>query len=156
MREDLRQRLVAKYWEMVELLAADMLPKNPKDKRQWKHMLRNGPAKRGVPSMEAYLEKVPDDKFEAVMAVLDSTHPAELMRGVFKTGLDRLPKKRGGRPAMFSLDVRRRAVQDIGNELPRCDRLSDAVKVVAARYGMPTEYLRKLWKNRKRLRSREL
>jgi hypothetical protein len=106
--------------------------------------------------MEAYLEKVPDDKFEAVMAVLDSTHPAELMRGVFKTGLDRLPKKRGGRPAMFSLDVRRRAVQDIGNELPRCDRLSDAVKVVAARYGMPTEYLRKLWKNRKRLRSREL
>jgi hypothetical protein len=89
------------------------------------------------------------------MALLDSMGPFELMRIGFKTGLSQLPKKRGGRPAAFSLEVRRKAVQDIANEL-QYDTLSEAIDVVAARHGMTSEYLRKLWKNRTRLRQREV
>ena len=154
-REDLRQKLVEKYWEMIELLAAHMLPGNPKDKEVWSRMIRNGPAKNVIPAFVARLKHEPDHKFEALMAELDSMHPIEFMRTVLSTGLAQLPKKRGGRPATFSLDVRRKAIQDIGIEYARRDRLADAIKVVAVRYGMPTDYLGKVWKNRKRLRQRE-
>jgi hypothetical protein len=80
---------------------------------------------------------------------------AELMRTVFKTGLAQLPKKRRGRPGTFSREVRQRAVDDIGVEYARRRKLGDAIKVVAARYGMPTKYLQKVWKNRIRLRQKE-
>ncbi len=86
------------------------------------------------------------------MAEIDSMDPLEMMRRVFTTGLGLLPKRRGGRPGMFSLDVRQRAIQDIGHEYARRPRLADAFEVVAARYGMPTKYLRKVWKNRERLK----
>jgi hypothetical protein len=155
-RKELRQRLVDKYWDAIELLLARMLPTNPKDKKAWSRMLSNGPAKTAVTALEAYLKRVPDDRFEAVMALIDSMGPFELMRIGFKTGLSQLPKKRGGRPAAFSLEVRRKAVQDIGNEYPRYDTLSEAIDVVAARHGMTAEYLHKVWKNRKRLRQREV
>ena len=154
-REELRQKIVDKYWEVIELLAAHMLPGNPKDKKIWSHMIRTGPAKSVIPAFEAKLKHEPDDRFEALMAQLDSMEPVELMRTVMSTGLAKLPKKRGGRPARFSLDVRRRAIQDTGHEYARRDRLADAIEVVAARYEMPTEYLRKVWKNRQRLRQRE-
>ena len=156
MRQDLRQKIEEKYWEKIDLLFDKMLPADSKDKKTKSRLIRTGPAKNAIPRLVAKLKHVPDDRLEAVMAEIDSMDPIEFARRVYTLGLGQLPKKRGGRPAMFSLDVRRRAVQDIGNELPRCDRLSDAVKVVAARYGMPTEYLRKLWKNRKRLRNRGL
>lgn len=152
MRKELRQRVVDKYWEAIELLAAHMLPGNPKDKKVWSRMIRTGPARSVVPAFEARLKDVPDEKFEALMAGFDSMQADELMRGVFKRGLNRLPKKRGGRPGTFSLEVRQRAVQDIGHEYPRCDSFADAIALVANRYGMTTEYLRKVWKNRKRLR----
>jgi len=154
-REELRQKLVDKYWDVIERLAAHMLPGSPKEKKVWSRMIRNGPAKNVMPAFEAKLKHVPDNKFEAVMAEIVSMQPDELMRTVLKSGLARLPKKRGGRPPTFSLDVRRKAIQDTGIEYARRDRLADAVEVVAARYGMPTEYLRKVWKNRKRLRQRE-
>lgn len=156
MREELRQKLVDKYWDVIERLAAHMLPGSPKEKKVWSRMIRNGPAKNVIPAFEAKLKHVSDDKFEALMAQLDSMEPVELMRTVLNTSLSQLPKKRGGRPGTFSLDIRRRAVQDIGNEYPRCDSFSEAINVVAARYGMPPEYLRKVWKNRKRLRHREV
>ena len=155
MRKELRQRIVEKYWEAVERLVAHLLPGNPKDKKVWSRMIRSGPAKNVLPAFETKLKQVPDEKFEAVIAEIDSRQNTELMRGLFKTGLARLPKKRGGRPATFPLDIRRRAIQDVGPEYARRDRLADAIDVVAARYGMPTEYLRKVWKNRKRLRERE-
>ena len=154
MKKELRQRIVEKYWDAVERLAAHMLPGNPKDKKVWSRMIRSGPAKNVLPAFETKLKQIPDEKFEAVIAEIDSIQSSELMRGLFKTGLARLPKKRGGRPATFSLDIRRKAIQDIGNEYPRYDTLSEAIDVVAARHGMTSEYLRKVWKNRKRLRQR--
>lgn len=155
MRTELRQKFIDKYWDTLELLFARMLPTNPKTKKVWSRMLRNGLAKTVVPGLEAYLKRVPDDRFEAAMAQLDSMGPFEMMRIGFKKGLSLLPKKRGGRPGMFPLDVRRRAIQDIGPEYARHPRLADAIEVVAARYGMPKKYLRKVWKNRERLKQPE-
>jgi hypothetical protein len=153
-KRELRQKLIDKYWDVIERgVAAQLLPGNPKDKEVWSRMIRNGPAKNVIPAFVARLEHEPDDKFEAALAELESMPPDELMRLVFKVGLARLPKKHGGRPGTFSLEVRRRAVQDVGNEYSRCDSFSDAIDVVAARYGMESKYLRRVWKNRKRLRN---
>lgn len=156
-RKELRQKLVEKYWDVIERgLAAHMLPGNPKEKEVWSRMIRNGPAKNVIPAFVARLKNEPDDKVESLLAELDSMQPDELMRTVFKVGLARLPKKHGGRPGVFSLEVRRRAVQDVGNEYSRCDSFSEAIDVVAARYGMDPKYLRRVWKNRKRLRNRDV
>jgi len=152
LRKELRQTIVDKYWEVIELLVAHMFPRDPNDKKVWSRMIRSGPAKNVIFAFEAKLKRVPDDKFEALMAEIDSMEPSELMRRVFKAGLSQLPKKQGGRPGMFSLDVRKRAIQDIGVEYARRPRLADAIETVAARYGMPTKYLRKVWKNRERLK----
>lgn len=155
MRQELRERIAAKYLEKLELVFAKMLPADPKDKKARSRMIRTGPAKNVIPHLVAKLKHVPDARLEALMAEIDSMDPLEMMRLVFTKGLGQLPKKRGGRPATFPLDIRRRAIQDVGPEYARSDRLADAIDVVAARYGMPTEYLRKVWKNRKRLRQRE-
>jgi hypothetical protein len=154
-RKELRQKVIDKYWDVLEFLFGHMLPGNQKDKKILSRMIRTGPAKNVIPAFEAKLKHEPDDKFEALMAQLDSMQPDELMRTVFKTGLANLPKKRGGRPGTFSRDVRQRAVDDIGTEYARRRKLSDAIEVVAARYGMPTKYLRRVWKNRMRMRQRE-
>lgn len=157
MRKELLQRLVEKYWDVIERgLAVHMLPGNPKEKEVWSRMIRNGPAKNVIPAFVARLKHEPDEKFEAALAQLDSMQPDELMRIVFKVGLARLPKKHGGRPGTFSFEVRKRAVQDVGNEYSRCDSFSEAIDVVAARYRMEPKYLRKVWKNRKRLRNRDV
>jgi len=152
-RRELLQKLEEKYWEMMELLGTHMLPE--KDKKIWSRMIRKGPARIAQAAFLTSVKHEPDDKFEALMAKLDSMQSVELIRTVLSTSLTQLPKKRGGRPPTFSLDIRRKAVQDIGIEYARCDRLADAIRVVAARYGMPTEYLGKVWKNRKRLRQRQ-
>jgi hypothetical protein len=154
-RKELRQRLVNKYWDAVETLVSHMLPGNQKDKKVLSRMIRSGPAKNVIPAFEAKLKHEPDDRFEALVAHLDSMQPDELMRTVFKTGLAHLPKKHGGRPGTFSLDVRRRAVDDVGHEYSRCDNFSEAIDVVAARHGMDSKYLRRVWKNRKRMRNRD-
>jgi hypothetical protein len=151
-RAELREKVIAKYWDAIEQLAAHMLPGKPKEKQIWRRVFRTKIGKSVMRTFEASLKPLPDDRFEAVMAELDSKAPVDLMRRAFTTGLGHLPKKRGGRPGMFSLDVRQRAIQDIGHEYPRCDSLADAIELVAGRYGMSTEYLRKVWKNRKRLR----
>lgn len=153
MRKDLLQKLEEKYWDVMELLGAHMLPE--KDKKIWSGMIRKGPAKKVSAAFLTRVKHEPDKKFEAIMAELDSMQPIEIVRTVLSTGLTQLPKKRGGRPATFSLDVRRKAIQDIGIEYARRDRLADAISVVAVRYGMSTEYLHKVWKNRRRLRQQE-
>ncbi len=154
MRAELREKVVAKYWAQLERLAAYLLPGKPKEKQIWRRAFRTKLGKKVMKSCEASLRRMPDEKFEAAMAELDSIDVVEIMRKAFTTGLGHLPKKRGGRPGAFSLDVRQRAIQDIGHEYPRCNRLSEAIDLVAARYGMTAEYLRKVWKNRKRLRRR--
>jgi len=152
MRQELRRKIEEKYLEKLELLLDRMLPTDPKNTKVRSRMIRTGPARNVIPRLVAKLKHVPDDRLQAVMAEIDSMDPIEFARLTLTAGLGRLPKKRGGRPPAFSLDVRRKAVQDIGNEYPRYDTLREAIDVVAARYGMTTEYLRKVWKNRKRLR----
>ena len=151
-RKELRQKLVDKYWDVIERLFAHMLPGNPKEKEVRSRMIRNGPAKKVIPAFVARLKHEPDHKLKALLADLDSMKPDELMRTVFKTGLSRLPKKRGGRPGTFSRDVRQRAIDDIGIEYARRSKLAEAIEVVGARRGMPTKYLQRVWKNRMRLR----
>ena len=125
------------------------------DKSMPKGVITQGLRKSSVfRSLEAQLQREPDKRFETIMANLDGLSP-DTFRKTLKAFVTLMPKNRGGRPATFSLDIRRRAVQDIGHEYPRCDSLAEAIELVAARYGMTTEYLRKVWKNRKRLRQQE-
>jgi hypothetical protein len=112
---------------------------------------RNSPQRK---QYESALRRVPDKEFEGIMTKLDSM-PNDLHKAI-KDSLRYMPKNRGGRPPAFSLEIRKRAIQDVGHEYPRCDSFAEAVDVVAARYGMTAEYLRKVWKNRKRLRQREV
>jgi hypothetical protein len=103
---------------------------------------------------EQFLRLIPDKAFEAIMTDLDSL--PEKTHKVVKESLRQLPKDRGGRPPAFPVEIRKSAIQDVGNEYPRCNSFSEAIDVVAARYKMTPEYLRKVWKNRKRLRQREV
>ncbi len=145
---------MAKYWAQLELLAGYLLPGKPKGNQIWRRVFRTKSGKKIMKSLEASLRRMPDESFEAAMTELDSM--IEMSRKGFASGLAHLPKRRGGRHGAFSLDIRRRAVQDIGHEYPRCDSLREAIEVVAARNGMTPEYLHKVWKNRKRLRQREV
>jgi hypothetical protein len=154
-RAELRRKIVAKYREAVEFLFAKVLPGSPKEKKIWIRIIRGGSGRTVGLALDAKLKTEPDDRFQALMADLDSMDLNELVRLALTTGFAHLPKKRGGRPPTFSLEARRLAVQDIGNEYPRCDSFTEAVNLVAARYEMRPEYLRKVWKNRKRLRQRE-
>jgi hypothetical protein len=156
LRQDLRRKIEEKYWEKLDLLFDKILPTDPKNKKVRSRMVRSGPARNAIPRLVAKLKHVQDDKLEAVLAEIDSMDPIEFARVALTAGLGKLPKKHGGRPPAFSLDVRRKAVQDIGNEYPRYDTLGEAIDVVAVRYGMTSEYLHKVWKNRKRLRQREV
>ena len=156
MRAELCEKVMAKYWAQLERLAAYLLPGKPKEQQIWRHVLNSSLGKKVMKSFEVSLRLTPDEKFEAVMAELDSMDAVEISRRAFTTALGHLPKKRGGRPGKFSLEVRQRAIQDIGHEYPRCNSLAEAMELIAARHGMTTEYLRKVWKNRKRLRQREV
>ena len=99
---------------------------------------------------EKWLRLIPDKEFGTMMTGLDSL--PEHTHKVVKESLRQLPKDRGGRPPAFPVEIRKSAIQDVGNEYPRCDSFSEAIDVVATRYKMTPEYLRKVWKNRKRLR----
>jgi hypothetical protein len=99
---------------------------------------------------ERKLQRTPDKEFEAIMANLDAL-PNDVHKA-FKDAIRYMPKNRGGRPAAFPLEMRKRAIQDVGHEYPRCDSFRDAIELVAHRYGMTPDYLRKVWKNRKRLK----
>ena len=98
---------------------------------------------------EKMVRNAPDHAFEGLMSELDSM-PAQIHKA-FKDAAANTPKDRGGRPSAFPLDIRRRAIQDVRSERAQCDILSDAIDIVAKRYGMTPNYLRKVWKNRKRL-----
>jgi len=148
-RAELSQKVMAKFAAQLERLAASLGASKAKG---W---ARSGLKKSGVArGLEAKLRRMPDKQFETAMANLDFLAPERLSKSL-RAALVHMPKNRGGRPPAFSLEVRRRAVQDIGHEYPNCDSLGESIEVVAERYGMTPEYLGKVWKNRKRLRQRE-
>lgn len=99
---------------------------------------------------ERIIRETPDKKFEELMSSLDGI-PAQIHKA-FKEAAANTPKDRGGRPPHFPLKVRRQAIQDLGPEYSRWSSFTEAVEIVAKRYGMETDYLRRLWKNRKRLK----
>jgi len=93
--------------------------------------------------------KVPDKDFEKVMSQFENM-PVSIHKS-FKEALKHLPKDRGGRPSEFPPEIRRQAIQDVRSERARCDSLRDAIEMVAERHKMRPDYMRKVWKNRKRL-----
>jgi len=149
-RAELRREILAKLASQLERLATNF--GGTPVAKGW---AKRGLGKVGVfKGLEIPLRRAPDKEFETMMANLDELDPERMSKGL-RNLLVHLPKNRGGRPPTFSLDIRRRAVQDIGHEYPNRDSLSEAIEVVAGRYGMTPEYLRKVWKNRKRLRQRD-
>jgi hypothetical protein len=154
-RAELREKVVTKFWAKLERLSDYLLPGKPKEKQIWRRVYHTQHGKKVMKGFEASLRRMPDEQFEAVMAQLDSMDPIEIMRQASTSVLGHLPKKRGGRPGIYKLEIRQRAIQDIGHEYPRCNSLGEAIDLVAVRYGMTSEYLHKVWKNRRRLRLRE-
>jgi hypothetical protein len=152
MRAQLRQKALAKleaaFLQGVSFLLVGETYFSEKQKKQIERDLwRKSPQRK---QFDMLLRKVPDKDFEGLMANIDLT--PSLLHKAIKNSLKYMPKNRGGRPPAFSLEIRRRAIQDIGHEYPRCDSFRDAIELVAARHGMTPEYLRKVWKNRKRLK----
>jgi hypothetical protein len=94
------------------------------------------------------IRKVPDKQFEELMSSLDGISPQ--IHKSYKDAAANAPKNRGGRTPHFKLAVRQQAIQDFGQELAR-SRFSEAIEIVAKRHGMEKGYLRRVWKNRKRL-----
>jgi hypothetical protein len=144
------QQIMAKLASQLEGIAAVIGDKPIPKGRMTRGLLKSGVLR----GLETQLRRASDKRFEKIMANLDGLNP-DTFRKSLKAFVTLMPKNRGGRPATFSLDIRRRAVQDVGHEYPRCDSLAQAIELVAARHGMTTEYLRKVWKNRKRLRQHE-
>jgi len=98
---------------------------------------------------EKRIRKVPDKEFERLMSYLDGI-PAQIHKS-FKDAAANAPKNLGGRTPHFSLKVRQQAILDLGQELTRGSRFSEAVEIVAKRHEMERGYVRSIWKNRKRL-----
>jgi hypothetical protein len=149
LKPELRRKVIAKYWDQLSRLAIYLLPGKSKEEQIWRRGFRTKKGKQVMKELEASLVHAPDEMFEAFMAEIDTV---DVIRRSFTTGLKHLPKKRGGRPSEFPLEVRQLAVQDIGREYPNCDSLAEAIEKVASRYRMTPGYLHKVWKNRKRLR----
>jgi hypothetical protein len=103
----------------------------------------------GRARIEEMYRAVPDGEFEKVMSSLETTTRAA--QEDFKEAVKYFPKNHGGRPSEFLVEIRRKAIQDVRLERARCDSLRDAIEVVAKHYDMTPDYLRKVWKNRKRL-----
>jgi len=149
LKKELREKVVAKYWAQLERLSTHLLPGTPKEKQIWRRAFRSKEGRQVIKKFETSLVHAPDEMFEEFMREIDTV---ALIRRTFTTALKHLPKKRGGRPSEFPLQVRQLAIQEIGREYPNCDSLGEAIEKVAVRYGMKPEYLHKVWKNRKRLR----
>ncbi len=150
MRAELREKVLTKFEAQLARLAACFLGES--QARQWARTRFELSGQRKM--LDAKLRGMPDKKYESMMSSLEVLDPKDLGQ-LLKKALPRLPKNKGGRDAMFPLEVRRKAILDIGIEYARRDSLRDAVDAVAARYKMPPDYLRRVWKNRKRLRERE-
>ena len=120
----------------------------PRDKtrKMLESMWKHSPIRKRT---EAAWRRLSDAQFEEANAKLDAL--PSILRQSLSEGIGKLPANRGGRPPAFPIEVRRRAIEDLGHELPRTNSFSEAVNIVSARYGMPPDYVRKVWKNRKRL-----
>ena len=149
MRADLRKKVMERYWKRIDSVVLPM-KLTPEQKKVHNLFTRKS---QFFKIMQKALMLMPDEDFEKAMAMMDRI-PDDLKKNL-KGALSSLPKSRGGRTPAFSLEIRRRAVQDIGHEYPNCNSLAEAIGVVAERYKMTPEYLHKVWKNRKRLRQRE-
>ena len=150
MRPELRKKLLAKaeagYLRTVALTTHGQEFISAKDKR-WKKLAKDN----FVPFLreyENYLRGLPDEEFAIESARLDS-QPAQIRKSL-AANIRALPRQKGGRRATFSKVVRLKAIDELALAL-RNSSFGDAVDVVARRHSMSTDYLRKIWKNRKRL-----
>jgi len=152
MKPELLRKVIAKM-DAIYLETASSFARGNTDfsEERKKDILRDLLAKRpGRARLEEMYREVPDEEFEKVMSSLD-TIPRDAQKD-FKAALAHFPKDRGGRPSEFPVEIRQKAIQDVRLERAHCDSLRDAIETVARRYKMTPDYLRKVWKNRKRLK----
>ena len=153
MKSELQKKLLAKI-DAIHTRAVALMVHGAefqgKEDEVWKKLVENT-FKPFRKRYEAALRLLPDDQFEAENARLES-QPGEI-RKTLTQHLPNLPAKRGGRPPSFPKEIRRSAIDDLAHEL-RNSSFGEAVTQVAARYEMTSDYLRKIWKNRKRLNTR--
>lgn len=152
MKPELQRQVIAKldamYVRSVGLLSQGEAGFTEKQaKMAKKHFWINSPQRK---QYERAIRALPDTDFEEVMANLDN-FPG-FFRKLVNENIVYISRNRGGRPPGAPLEVRRRAVQDLGVEYARCDTFKEAVDLVASRYNMTPDYLRKVWKNRRRLK----
>lgn len=151
MRPELRRKVLAKlkqvYAEIVSPLELVITTLTEDQKKSIREDFWRDQRKRA----DKELSTKPDSEFGTIMDDLDSAPPA--MQKLVKESLRYVKKNRGGRPPDFPLEIRRNAIRDIGHEYPQCDSLRQAIELVAIRYGMKPDYLGKVWKNRRRLRT---
>jgi len=153
LRIELVKRLLAKI-DAVQLSTVAIAvhgqefsgPKDAKWKRFVQEAWKRSPLRK---KYERIIRSMPDEAFEVEYARIDS-QPAEIRR-ILHANIPHLPRRPGGRRASFSIDIRLRAIDDLAHE-QRNNSFADAVDLVAARYEMSPDYLRKIWKNRKRIR----
>jgi hypothetical protein len=99
---------------------------------------------------EKVLRMVPDGEFTEWMSSIDEM-PGKMLASL-KERIAKMPKDHGGRPPHYPLAVRLKAVQEVGQELAGGLSFGEAVEKVAKQHEMATSYLRRVWRNRKRLK----
>jgi Mor family transcriptional regulator len=102
---------------------------------------------------EKMLRMVPDGEFAEWMSSIDEM-PGKMLASL-KERIAKMPKDHGGRPPHYPLSVRLQAVQELGQELAGGLSFGEAVEKVAKRHEMATSYLRRVWRNRKRLKPKQ-
>ena len=154
MRQELRKKLLAKaeaaHLRIVALTTYGREFGDKKDEK-WKKLAKVtfAPFRK---QYELKLRQLADEEFANESARLDS-QPAEVRKSL-SANIRTLPGQKGGRPASFTKEVRLRAIDELALE-QRNNSFPDAVDLIAARYSMSPDYLRKIWKNRKRLKKIE-
>jgi hypothetical protein len=103
--------------------------------------------------LKKVLRMVPDAEFTAWISWVDEM-PGKMLASI-KQHLANMPKNHGGRTPHHPLAVRIQAIQEVGQELAGGLSFGEAFEKVAKRHGMATDYLRRVWRNRKRLKPKE-
>src|SRR5271157_2396761 len=114
MKPELHRQVMAKldamYVRVVGLMSQGEAGFNEKQAKMAKrHFWSKAPQRK---QFEKAIQALPDSEFEVLMANLDA-FPG-FFRKMFKENIVYVPKSRGGRPPGAPLDIRRRAVQDLG------------------------------------------
>jgi Mor family transcriptional regulator len=158
MKPELRRQILEKLDSLVLSTGALFAEDNPdvtaipaKQRKSFqKRMVTQFPQRM---QWEKVFRMVPDGEFAAWMSALDEM--PDKMLASLKDRIANMPKDHGGRPPYYPLAVRLQAVQEVGQETAGGLNFGEAVEKVAKRHEMSTSYLRRVWRNRKRLKPKQ-